>query len=123
MTIIHAFPRRKPHTVELNGQKLEFKDNGKGHFVCDVTDEKAAKRLLEIKDHYKVYGAEAAPDPDEELDASPFVITNGDETVDLRTLSDEQLHAFAKDNDIKVHPNAKGDTVRTKIVEALNSVG
>jgi hypothetical protein len=122
MTIIHAFPRRKPHTVELLGQKLEFKDNGKGHFVCDVTDEKAAKRLIEIKDHYKVHG-DAAPDEDGDGEASPFIITDGDERVDLRTLSDEQLHAFAKENDIKVHPNAKGDTVRTKIVEALNSVG
>lgn len=72
-------------------------------------------------------GSEQKPDGGQgkQPNESPYVLTNDEDgsTFDLRPLSDEQLHEFAKANEIKVHPNAKGDTIRDKIVEALATQG
>lgn len=46
-----------------------------------------------------------------------FVLKHGEQTMDLNPMSDEALHHFAKANGVRVHPNAKGDTIREKIVE------
>jgi len=56
-------------------------------------------------------------------DESPFVLKDeaGEVILDLRKLDDESLHEFAKQNAIKVHHAAKGDTIRSKIVEALSA--
>jgi hypothetical protein len=56
--------------------------------------------------------------PDE---ASPYVLKDEASGIefDLRPLSDEELHEFAKANDVKVHPKAKGDTIRDKIVQSF----
>jgi hypothetical protein len=55
-------------------------------------------------------------------DGARFVLVNADGSqFDLRPLTDEQLHAFAAANGVKVHPNAKGDTIRDKIVAGLKS--
>ena len=54
---------------------------------------------------------------------SPYVLTNEEGVVvlDLRPLSDLALRDFAKANDITVHPKAKSDKLRDKIVEFLKS--
>lgn len=129
MTIIHAFPRKprpdakgavKPHTVEVAGKRLKFIANDEGHYVCDVTDGAAAKRLLAIRDHYRVYG-EPAPEPEpagEDEPASPYILTDGDDaerTVDLRTLDKAALLAFGREHEISLSPNAKEETLRDKI--------
>jgi hypothetical protein len=55
-------------------------------------------------------------------DRARYVLVNADGTrFDLNPLTDEQLHAFAAANNVKVHPNAKGDTIRDKIVAGLKS--
>jgi hypothetical protein len=53
--------------------------------------------------------------------ASPYVLKDEASGIefDLRPLSDEELHEFAKANDVKVHPKAKGDTIRNKIVQSF----
>lgn len=119
MQTIHAFPRKKPHTVEVEGKKYAFKENEHGHFVANVDDEHA-KVLLKITDHYELYGpGPAETDPEGGEADVKYVISCGDETVDLRTLDKDALLKFAADNDIQVHPNSKAETIRDRIVKEL----
>lgn len=127
MTIIHAYRRTRPHTVDLFGRLYKFAANDTGHQVCKVDEPKAAARLLEIKEAYRAHESEPVDEPKDDDDGdefSPFVLTGEDgNELDLRTLSDDELREFAKENEIAIHHAAKGDTIRTKIVEALNNVG
>lgn len=63
---------------------------------------------------------EKAPD-----EAHPHVLKDeaGATVLDLRPLNDAELFAFAAANNITVHPNCKGDTIRNKIVEFLRDEG
>jgi hypothetical protein len=116
MTVIHAFRRTKPHTVELDGVLHKFTANAEGQHVCDVPGGPAVKRLLEISDAYRLHAAPAADDSDPEDDPSPYILTAGDETVDLRTMDQAALQDFCKQNEISYHPSAKAETLRDKIV-------
>lgn len=124
MPIVHAYRRTKAFEVDLHGLVLKFEPKGE-HVVCDVPAGLALDRLLQIQEAYRLHGQAPVSEDDEESDEdlSPYVLTNGDETVDLRAMDDEQLLAFAAENDVTVSPKAKGDTIRNKIVKALNSVG
>ena len=118
--LIHAYPRKKPVTVELFGKNYKFVANDNGDFVAEVKEPEAVKRFLSISDHYQEYGA--PPKADGEADTDPnarFLLTSGDETINLLELDKDQLLAFAKENDIEVHPNAKAETLRERIIAAL----
>lgn len=68
-------------------------------------------------------GEEKPSDPPTEdqpaLDAHPHVLRDGEQVFDLRPLSDADLRAFAKANNIQVSKKATGDTIRDAIVAAL----
>lgn len=114
--LIHAYARKKPHTVELFGKRYTFKANDDGAFVCEVKEPDAIERLLEITEGYRVL--KAADEGDDDGPDAAFVITSGDdETLNLLTLNKQQLLEFCKDNDISVHPNARETTIRQRIVE------
>lgn len=125
VTILHAYRRTAPCSVDLTGGPFKFAANEHGHFVCDVPEGPALTRLLEIGEAYRVYGAavEQAPAEDDDTPLSKYVITNGDDdsTVDLRTLDRTALLAFIADQDLdyKPHHKAGEDTIRDKIVELL----
>lgn len=174
MTTIHAYRRTLPHTVELLGHKLEFKVNAAGDQVCDVADDAAAARLLEISEGYRLHGGQGDGDADDKLrlramksnmlvgqwldiqkaaagiagsqqahlpahtsrvagnekreedpdDAAAakrarYTITDGETTVNLLDLDRDALRAFAKQHDVDVHPSAKAETLRERIVAAL----
>jgi hypothetical protein len=128
MPIVHAYRRTvrqhvKPvHVVDLAAHgKFEFKPNDKGEFVAEVPAGPALNRLLAISEAYRIHGAPVVADDDDEDegDASPYVITDGDKTVDLRALDKAALLQFAAENDIAIHPNAKDETIRDRLVKAL----
>ena len=140
MALVQAYRRTKPYTHAFPDVVLEFKPNEKGDFVCDVKDQSAVDRLLLTPTGFRLYGvqaelpasellsakADSAPKTAEILEqvpetASPYVLKD-EETgaeFDLRPLDDAALHEFAKANNVKVHPLAKGDTIRDKIVAAF----
>jgi hypothetical protein len=132
MTTIHAFLRAKPITVELFEALVEFKPNEKGHIVADVSEKRIVDRLLSIAEGYKVYGAVALPNGDDDedvIETSPYVLTQegdgGEEvTIDLRTLALAALEAFCAENEIplpqykpRATAKAKEATLRDAIVE------
>lgn len=123
-TTIQAYRRTKPYAHVFPDLKLllEFKANAAGDFVCQIDNPIAIERLLAVPTGFKVY--DAGDEPPEQsvqrvLDDLRYVLQSGDETLDLRPLTDEQLHEFCKANKIAVHHAAKGNKIRDKIVEAL----
>ncbi len=130
MALVQAYRRNKTYTHAFPDVTLVFSPNEKGDVVCDVQDQCAVDRLLLIPTGFRSYG-EQANEPASPLltqklehvpvDASPYVLKDGESGIefDLRPLSDEELHEFAKANDVKVHPKAKGDTIRDKIVQSF----
>ena len=118
--ILHAYRRKEPHQVEVAGQVLKFAANEQDHQVCDAPPGPATDRLLELSEGYVVYGDTKQSEP---APASKYLLVNGEETVDLRTLDRAALVAFsaAQGLDYKPHANSKDDTVRDKIVELLTA--
>lgn len=125
MTIIHAYLRKAPITVDLFDTVIEFKPNDKGHVIADVSEKRIASRLLEIAEAYTVHGAAPAEasEAGTGIDTSPYILTQeGDDgrevTIDLRTLDKQALHKFAEDNEVEPLPakNAKVETMRDAIV-------
>lgn len=118
--LIHAYNRTKPTTVDLHGQKIQFKPDEHGKVVADVTDKKSIDLLLSITEGYQKH---SAGDDREEPEVSPFILTQEDDnghevTVDLREMNRDQLMEFCSDHEIPApHSNAKDDTVRQKIVD------
>ena len=136
MSFVQAYKRTKTYVHQFPDVKLVFEPNEKGDVVCDVADQGVVDRLLQTPTGFRLYGeqpeapmasiltaqvSQVTPDADK----SPYVLRDeeADTVLDLRPLSDAELHAFADANGIKVHPKAKGDTIRDKIVEFLNSEG
>lgn len=136
MALVQAFRRIKTYTYQFKDVKLVFEPNEKGDVVCDVADPGTVDRLLQTPTGFRLYG-EQADEPmspvlslpvsqvTSEPEKSPYLLADDESgaVLDLRPMSDAELHAFADANGIKVHPNAKGDTIRNKIVEFLNSEG
>jgi hypothetical protein len=65
--------------------------------------------------------ADETPPPP--TDAEQFILVNGDQRLDLKTMDDKALHEFAKANKVTVHHAAKGNTIRFKLIEALSVQG
>ncbi len=128
MPLVHQFKRREATPIHFPGIEYLFAPNEQGDVVCEVPEGSHLKRLLSITEAFRLYGV-ADPAPGAGLegratsaqlpDFEPYLLVNGDQKLDLRALDDEQLHAFAKEQGVKVHPKAKGDTIRNRIVEAL----
>lgn len=140
MTIIQAYRRKYPITQIAAGVPVEFKLNALGHAVAAVTEPEVIDWLLNEPTAFRVYaedanegasavltatpsGSSSTPDGDEPPppadDEHPFVLRDGDNVLDLRPLTDVQLREFAKANGIAIHHNAKGDTIRKHIVQAI----
>lgn len=145
MSLVQAYRRNKKYTHTFPDVTLVFEPNTKGDIVCDVAEQSAVDRLLQTPTGFRLYGEQPeAPistllanpvslvtpvqplnteNTDADTTPSPYVLTDevGVVVLDLRPLSDVELHAFAKTNSITVHPKAKGDTLRGKIAEFLKS--
>ena len=130
MALVQAHKRSKTYTHAFPDVTLVFTPNEKGDVVCDVTDQGAVERLLLTPTGFRLYGDQAnepaSPLLTEKVElvppeASPYVLKDEENGVefDLRPLDDKALHEFAKANDVKVHPAAKGDTIRDKIVQSF----
>ena len=148
MALVQAYRRNKTYTHTFADAVLVFKPNEKGDVVCDVSDQSAVDRLLLIPTGFRLYGEQAdepasslltqklehvpedepqtEPKDDAALEhvpenASPYVLKDEASGIefDLRPLDDAALHEFAKANDVKVHPKAKGNTIRDKIVQSF----
>lgn len=129
MALVQAYRRTIPYTHTFPDVTLLFKPNHRGDVVCDVKEESALERLLLTPTGFRLYGEQAEESPsslltDQETqasDESPYVLKDEEAgtSLDLRPMDDAALQAFALANDIKVHPKAKGDTIRNKIVAAF----
>lgn len=143
MSFVQAYKRTKTYVHQFPDVKLVFEPNEKGDVVCDVADQSAVDRLLQTPTGFRLYGEQPEPamsailtdkvatlPPDAPSEVAtlppadhPHVMKDeaGAVVLDLRSLSDDELHAFAVANAIKVHPKAKGDTIRDKIVAFLTT--
>jgi hypothetical protein len=148
MALVQAYRRNKTYTHTFADAVLVFKPNETGDVVCDVQDPDHVARLLLTPTGFRLYGEQAdepasplltqklehvpegepqtEPKDDAVLEhvpenASPYVLKDEASGIefDLRPLDDAALHEFAKANDVKVHPKAKGNTVRDKIVQSF----
>jgi len=125
---VHAYRRTAPITVDLFGVNVKFTLNADGLVVADVAEGPGLDRLLDIPEAYRLLGDAPAPvlpadDEDDPDLGSPYLITDGDETIDLRTLDEAALRAFALENEIDIPGTVKKvETIRDRIVAALNSV-
>jgi hypothetical protein len=130
MALVQAYRRNKTYIYAFADKVLEFQPNAQGDVVCDVQDPAHVARLLQVPTGFRLYG-EQADEPVSPLltdkvelvpaESSPNVLKDEASGIefDLRPLTDDELHAFAKANDVKVHPKAKGDTIRDKIVQSF----
>lgn len=114
------------HPVEVDvgpahgGEKIKFMANDEGHVVGTVTTQAAFDRLTKgIPEAYIAYaGGDNVPDKGTNFApqvTGKFVLTNGDKTLVLDDLNDENLKEFAKQNDVEVHPDLVGDDLRQAI--------
>lgn len=125
----------KPYTHSAHGEKLHFEPNERGHLLCDVQSQAIVDILLgyegggfvlyEDADHgvssvVSTVSTEPVVDPDP---TERYVIGEGEQRLDLRLLGDKQLHEFCKLNAIEINANAKGDTIRDRILESLTEPG
>ncbi len=117
MALVQAYRRSKTYVHQFTDVELVFEPNDKGDVVCDVAPMSA---ILTAK-------VEKVPSALEQVTISepdsPYILRDDEAgtVLDLRPMSDAELHAFAHANGIKVHHNAKCDTIRDKIVEFFQS--
>lgn len=144
MAMIQAITRKKKYEINIIAlaAALVFLPNDKGDVVCDVKGSEAQDWLLAIPSAFRLYGepdvepistlltapqvAELPVESVEQVAELPvaghaYVLKNGETEFDLRPLTDDELHAFAQANGIKVSSKAKGDAIRDKIVQALTA--
>ena len=118
--LMHAYRRTKATAIDLFGTTYEFNPNTDGHVVAEVTEPRAIARLLECDCHvYRAQVEATEPSEVERHSTVTFVLTNADDTLDLSTLDDKELRAFARDNDVTLAKTDKGDKIRAKIVDGL----
>ena len=136
---IQAYRRKTATPVDTGFNHVEFKPNDAGDVVADVDDDGDIAVLLSIPEAYCEYApAEAEKPPAAKTskaaaqaastagadsrppaDSPKFILKNGDETLDLGTLGDDELKAFAKANSIRLHYTWVGDNLRQRIADAL----
>jgi hypothetical protein len=126
MTTLHAYKRTAQIVVDLPALKLKLKfaPDAEGNVVCAVPDGPAVDLLLNISEAYRVFGAApegSTGDDDENQDAgSRYILSHGegDETLDLRTLTKAALLDFARENEIPgIDKDSKKEVVLEQIVD------
>ncbi len=124
MTTIHAFKRLKTYVHTFPDVALTFQPNQFGDVVCDVESESAVDRLLSIPTGFKVYEPReeaSAVKSDPSADENPYLIVIGDVSIDLMAMNKSELREMCEANGIKVS-NASGEqTMRDKIIAAINT--
>lgn len=134
----------KPYTHRIPAGTFAFKPNALGHLTCKIEDQSVIDTMLGYPGpSFAIYEqaepvaspviasvpveppveppkveAASTQEPPAEPE-SPYVLRSGDTAIDLRELSDKQLFAFCKANNIEVNNQAKGNTIRDRIVQAL----
>lgn len=117
--LIHAFRRKGPVTHTIGGIAYKFAPDENGHVVCEVDDAHAEAFFLPTKEAFKVFGEEPAKAEGQGGgQASKFVLVNGETRVDLGAMTDDEVKAFAKANDLKVDLRARDDKLRQAVHEA-----
>jgi len=126
--LIQAYRRKSESTHEINDTHYKFAKNDRGHFVCDVDDDAAVDRFLSIDDAFKPYGDEVAPRKattaatKPKAEASKFVLINGDTRIDLGSMSDEEVKAFAKAQALDgADLRKRGDALRQSVLDAVKA--
>jgi len=126
MTTLHAYKRTAQIVVDLPALKLKLKfaPDAEGNVLCDVPEGPAVDLLLNIPEAYRVFGAEqpaAGGDDEGNSDAgSRYILSHGegDETLDLRTLTKAALLEFARENEIPgIDKDSKKEVVLEQIVD------
>lgn len=129
MTTIHAFKRSKTYVHTFPDVTLKFEPNSLGDVVCDVEDESAVNRLLSIPTGFKLY-VEVAREEAFSLDGeegdlgegeNPYLIVSGDVSIDLMAMNKAELREMCEANGIKVGGAASEQTLRDRIVAAINT--
>ena len=110
--LIHAYKRKEITPVDIGDTQIEFQPNEQGDVVAEVADGEDCEKLLDIPEAFCIYGQAADDKP-----KAVFVVTNGEETLDLATLDNEALKEFAKVNGVKIHHSQKGDKLRRVIID------
>lgn len=121
--LIQAYRRKGESTHEFNGDRIKFAKNENGDFVADVKDQEAIVRFLGIKDAFRPYGDKATKEATKLIKPSvQYIIANGEETMDLGALDDDQLVEFALANEFStVDTSLTGDALRAAIVAATKA--
>jgi hypothetical protein len=130
----------KPYTHRIVGEEFTFAPNELGHLICRVDSQPIVDIMLGYEGRsFMLYAGEDADDalpmvvttastgapeggelePEVEAPSTAYIIGEGENQLDLRTLTDKQLHEFCKANAIEVNARAKGDTIRDRIVASL----
>ncbi|MGC3944601.1 MAG: hypothetical protein QM762_08790 [Chryseolinea sp.] len=130
--LIHAHTRRQQTTHEFGGKRYVFKPNDDGHVICDVVDDAAIDRFLELDHAFREYlphnaqapaRAPSTKTPSRRVaakTASAFVIYNGNTKIDLGAMNDAELRAFADGQDLdSVDAALTGDDLRKAIKAEL----
>lgn len=121
--LIHAFRRKVAVTHTIGAVAYKFAPDENGHVVCEVDDAHAEAFFLPTKEAFKVFGEEPAktlakPEGAGTGEPSKFVLVNGETRVDLGAMSDDEVKAFAKANDLDVDLRGRGDKLRQAVHEA-----
>lgn len=121
--LIHAYRRKVAVTHTIGAVAYKFSPDKAGNVVCEVEDEHAKQFFLPVKEAFKVFGeepAKVAPKPDNQGGSEPskFILVNGDTRVDLGAMTDDEVKAFAKANDLEVDLRTRGDKLRQSVHEA-----
>jgi len=121
--LIHAFRRKATVTHTIGAVAYKFAPDSQGNVVCEVDDAHAEQFFLKTPEAFKVFGDEPAKVPAKHEGAgtsepSKFVLVNGETRVDLGAMSDDDVKAFAKANDLDVDLRSKGDKLRQAVHEA-----
>ena len=131
MTTIHAFKRLKTYVHTFPDVALTFQPNQFGDVVCDVESESAVDRLLSIPTGFKVYEpreeaftVDTKPESDQgqvQEPENPYLIVSGEVSIDLMTMDKSELRQMCEANGIKVGGAASEQTLRDRIVAAINT--
>ena len=120
--LIHAHRRKEATPIDTGSTYIDFQPNERGDVVAEVDADSDCEKLLAIPEAFCIYQSVEAKEPKftPKTDGkASFVVTNGDEMLNLSDLDDAALREFADANYVALHHKNTGDTIRQKIVDAL----
>lgn len=108
--------KHKPGTeLDIADEIIKLEPGPDGYCTFSTDNPEVIERLLQIPEGF----APLAP-----ADTKPgdFVLVDGGgEELDLSALGDQELHAFAAENALKIHHRLKGDNARAAIVAQIKA--